>query len=422
MKKVFFILGFWMSAQAVAQDVSYSDVVKQEILSNQLENSEASLKKPYVIMVSIDGFRSDYAKKHQAKNILSLAKNGSSTTRLIPSFPSKTFPNHYSLATGLYPAHHGIVSNTFYDKKTNKKYSIGNRDAVENGNWYGGIPLWNLAQTQGMSSASFYWVGSEADINGMHPKYYYRYNQKTPYEYRIKRVLEWLQLPEKVRPHMITLYFSQVDSYGHRFGPNAKETASAVQYVDAQIGALREGLKKLNLPVYLIVTGDHGMDNVSKSININQYVDVDSKQFISGEVAMMYTQNKKETDALYDKLSQQTLFKTYKKEAVPNYLHYNNNDRIGDLVLIADTPYTIINSKKETPLTIKPGGTHGYDPYENKKMGTIFYIEGPRIKKDFVLSAIENVNIYPLVAHLLGLKVITPIDGTLNATKAILKD
>ena len=422
MKKVFFILGLLLSAHAVAQEVSYSDVVNQEILSNQLENSKASLKKPYVIMVSIDGFRFDYAKKHQAKNILALAKNGSSTNRLIPSFPSKTFPNHYSLATGLYPAHHGIVSNTFYDKKTNKKYSIGNRDAVENGNWYGGIPLWNLAQTQGMLSASFYWVGSEADINGMHPKYYYRYNKKTPYEYRIKRVLEWLQLPEKVRPHMITLYFSQVDSNGHRFGPNAKETASAVQYVDAQIAALREGLKKLNLPVYLIVTGDHGMDNVSKLININQYVDVDSKQFISGEVAMMYTQSKKETDALFDKLSQQTLFKTYKKEAVPNYLHFNNNDRIGDLVLIADAPYTIVNSKRNSPLTIKPGGTHGYDPYENKKMGTIFYIEGPRIKKDFVLSAIENVNIYPLVAHLLGLKIITPIDGTLDTTKAILKD
>ena len=221
---------------------------------------------------------------------------------------------------------------------------------------------------------------------------------------------------------MITLYFSLVDSNGHRFGPNAKETASAVQYVDAQIGALREGLKKLNLPVYLIVTGDHGMDDVSKSINIHQYVNVDNEQFFSGPVAMIYTQSKTETDALYDKLSQQTLFKTYKKGALPNYLNYNNNDRIGDLVLIADAPYTIVNSKSDAASTIKPGGTHGYDPYENKKMGTIFYIEGPRIKKNFMLSALENVNIYPLVAHLLGLKVITPIDGTLNATKAILKD
>ncbi|MFI2743956.1 ectonucleotide pyrophosphatase/phosphodiesterase [Zhouia sp. PK063] len=421
MKNIFVILAVFVSIYAKAQTPSYNDVLKNEIVSNKLENSAQAKQKPYVIMVSIDGFRYDYAKKYNAKNIIEIAKNGSSTTRLIPSFPSKTFPNHYTLATGLYPENHGIVSNSFYDKKIDKSYSIGNKDAVENGNWYGGIPLWNLAQIQGMCSASYFWVGSEADINGMHPKYYYPYNKNTPYEYRVKRVLDWLKLPENVRPHMITLYFSQVDTNGHKYGPNSAETKAAVQYVDQQIGALREGLKNLNLPVYLIVTSDHGMDNVSHLINIHDYVNVDKTQFYGGPVAMIYTKDTIETNLLYNKLSKQTIFKVYKKADVPNYLNFNNGNRIGDLVLIADAPYTIINSTTEKSRLEKLGGTHGYDPFENKNMGAIFYIEGPNIKKNFTISPIENVNIYPLVAHLLGLKIISPIDGYLSATSSIIE-
>lgn len=406
---------------AEAQVPSYDEVLKNEIISNTMQNDEVTLKKPYVIMVSIDGFRYDYAEKYDAKNILELEKNGSSTTRLIPSFPSKTFPNHYTLATGLYPEHHGIVYNSFYDKTTKKSYRISNREAVENGNWYGGIPIWNLAQFQGMCAASYFWVGSEADINGMHPKYYYPYNKSTPYEYRVKRILEWLQLPEKVRPHMLTLYFSLVDTQGHKFGPNSEKTKEAVLYVDKQIGAIRDGLKALNLPVYLIITSDHGMAEVSHLINIHNYVNIDNEQFLAGPVAMIYSKNESETDSLFNTLSQQTNFRTYKRADVPSYLNYNENSRIGDLVLIADPPNTIINSQTNKTELESIQGTHGYDPFENKSMGAIFYIEGPDIKKDYKLSPIENVNIYPLIAHLLGLKIVEPIDGKFDVTSSIIK-
>ncbi|MCP9768317.1 alkaline phosphatase family protein [Lacihabitans sp. LS3-19] len=401
-----------------SQQPTYDEILQKEILSNTIENNEASLQKPYVIMVSIDGFRHDYAEKYQAKNILKIAEEGSSSTRLIPSFPSKTFPNHYSLVTGLYPEHHGIVSNAFYDKSTQKEYAIGNRTEVVDGKWYGGIPLWNLAQTQGMCAASYFWVGSEANINGLFPKYYYPYQKTAPYEYRIQRVLEWLQMPEKTRPHFITLYFSMVDTQGHNFGPDAKETKEAVLYVDQQIGALREGLKKLNLPVTLIVSSDHGMVNVSKYLNVHDYIEMDKKQFYSGPVAMIYTKTEEEKEKFYDALSTQTQFKVYKREAVPNYLNYSENERIGDLVLVADPPYTIVYSEKE--MVDKPGGTHGYDPFENKEMGAIFYIEGPTIKKNFKLAPIENVNIYPLVAHILGLNISEKIDGKLETTAGVL--
>ncbi|GGK33721.1 alkaline phosphatase family protein [Yeosuana aromativorans] len=422
MKNILFLSILFTTFYITAQEPTYDAVRKNEIVSNKLENSKETLNKPYVIMVSLDGFRFDYAKRYNAKNILNMAKNGSSATRLIPSFPSKTFPNHYSIATGLYPEHHGIISNSFYNKETGTRYSIGNREAVQNGDWYGGIPLWNLAQLQGMCSASYYWVGSEADVNGMHPKYYYPYNKQTPYEYRIKRVLEWLQLPENVRPHIITLYFSLIDTNGHKYGPNSEETKQAVQYVDKQIGVLRNGLKKLNLPVYLVVTSDHGMDEVSHLINIHDYVNVNNQQFFAGPVAMIYTKDEAETDSLFNKLTQQTNFKTYKRAHVPNYLNYNDNPKIGDLVLITDPPNTIINSQSDKTELKQLEGTHGYDPFENKNMGAIFYIEGPDIKKDYKLSPIENVNIYPLIAHLLQLTINEPIDGKFDAMSSVIKE
>lgn len=405
---------------AFSQTPTYEEVLKNEIHGNEIQNTEASKQKPYVIMVSLDGFRHDYAKKYGAKNILAIAENGSSASSMIPSFPSKTFPNHYTLATGLYPQNHGIVSNSFYDKTIEKGYKIGAKESVENGSWYGGVPLWNLAQLQGMVAASYFWVGSEADVNGLHPKYYYPYEKQTPYEYRVKRIMEWLEMPEATRPHMITLYYSLVDTQGHRFGPEANETKEAVLYVDEQIGALREGIKKSGLPVTLIVTSDHGMADITKLINIHDYLELEKDQFYSGPMAMIYTKNEAETDDFYNKLQNIEHLKVYKKAAVPSYLNFSKGDRISDLVLITEPPYNLIYTEKEIT-DVRPGGTHGYDPFEFKDMHTIFYIEGQKIKKNYVLSPIENIHIYPLVAHLLGLQIITPIDGRLEVTESILK-
>jgi predicted AlkP superfamily pyrophosphatase or phosphodiesterase len=421
MKPLFTFFASLLLFQASAQQPAYKDILQTEILSNAIENTDEAMKKPYVVMISVDGFRYDYAQKFQAHNILDMATSGSSTDWLIPSFPSKTFPNHYTLVTGLYPENHGIISNSFYDKSRNETYSIGDRNSVENGSWYGGIPLWNLAQLQGMVAASYFWVGSEADVNGIYPKYYYPYNKNTPQEYSIRRVLEWLQLPEKVRPHMITLYFHEVDTQGHKYGPDAEETRKAVLDIDKQIGALREGLKKLDVPVYLILTSDHGMEHVSKFINVHDYIKMEKAQFHDGPVAMIYTKDMQETEAFYQKLSQQSLFKVYKRAAVPRYLNHNKTEKIGDLVLIADAPYTFTYS--ETPRVMEnPGGTHGYDPFENKNMATILYIDGPKIKKNYKISPIENIHLYPLVAHLLDLKILTPIDGSLEAISSVLTE
>jgi len=421
LKPLFFLFTTLVFCKVLSQQPGYEEVLQKELISNAIENTASAMEAPYVIMVSIDGFRHDYAEKHGAKNLLDMVKNGSSAVRMIPSFPSKTFPNHYSLVTGMYPQNHGIVANSFYDPELKKAYRVSNRDVVEDGSWYGGIPLWNLAQLQGMVSASYFWVGSEANVNGLHPKYYYKYDKQTPYEYRVKRVLEWLQLPPEQRPHMITLYFSLVDTIGHKYGPDAKETKEAVQYVDEQIGALRSGISELGLPINLIVTADHGMAEVYKLINIRDYVEVERERFFAGPVAMIYTKNEAETNDLYTTLSQQKMFRTYKRDQVPNYLNFSNNGRIGDLVLIADSPHLIINSKSDKKELDRIEGTHGYDPFDHQDMGAIFYVEGPTIKKGHTIAPFENIHVYPLVAKLLGLDMLMPVDGKAKVLETILE-
>src|SRR5579859_6197912 len=206
-------------------------------------NATQQVSKPYVILVSLDGFRYDYAKRHHAEHLLALAANGASASEgMIPSYPSITFPNHYSIVTGLYPEHHGIVSNDFYDPALKETYSNSYAGtALADGTWYGGTPLWVLAEQQGMRSASFFWVGSEADVQGVRPSYYLRFDGKFPNGKRVEQVLAWLHLPPEQRPHFITLYFSDTDNAGHRYGPDSQQVAEAVHELDGEIGKLMDG-------------------------------------------------------------------------------------------------------------------------------------------------------------------------------------
>src|SRR5580698_10942430 len=238
-------------------------------------NSAQQIGKHYVVLVSLDGFRYDYPKLYDAKNILELASTGASAPEgMIPSFPSVTFPNHYAIVTGLYPEHHGIVENTFYDPSRDQTYAINKPEAVTDGTWYGGTPLWVLAEQQGMRSACFFWPGSEADIQGVRPTYYMKYDQKYPNDKRVDQVLAWLKLPAEQRPHFITLYMSDVDGAGHSHGPDSPEVAEAVARVDKEIGKLAAGVAETKLPVDIVVLADHGMEKVQGDwIDLDQYFD-----------------------------------------------------------------------------------------------------------------------------------------------------
>jgi len=384
-------------------------------------NAPAQQSKPYVILVSLDGFRYGYASQYGATTLAHLAVEGASAPDgMIPSFPSVTFPNHFSMITGLYPEHHGIIENNFYDPARKEKYA--SRDAtVGDGSWYTGVPLWVLAEKQGMRSACFFWPTSDAEIDGMRPTFYLHYDGTIPDEQRIEQVIAWLKLPAADRPHFITLYYAEPDHSGHKFGPDSPETADAVRHVDALVGTLLADLKTVHLPVDVIVVSDHGMATVEGNwIDLDHYADL--SRFVS-DGALLYPNDEAAAARAYQQLKGASdKFVVYRRADVPAHLHYNSNPRIGDPVVIPTGPYMIRAHASENPEITQPDlkGEHGYDPRQMKSMRAIFYAVGPDIRPGAKVAPFENVDVYPFIARILGLE-IGPIDGHLEPLQGVLR-
>lgn len=377
---------------------------------------------PYVIMVSFDGFRHDYVEKFDAPNFKAFIKDGVAAEAMIPSYPSKTFPNHYSLVTGLYPDNHGLVDNTFYDKELDLQYSIGNRERVENPAFYGGLPLWQLVQQNGMKSASYFWVGSEAPITGQFPTYYHIYDGSVPNEDRVNSTLDWLKLPEGERPNFITLYFSMVDSQGHAFGPDHEETKLAVLEADKLLGQLKAGVDALDLPVDIILVSDHGMEPIyPKRENyidfdiLTQGIDHEKVRVVNnGSHAHFYVSDEEAKKATFEILNdRKDNFEVYYKEELPEHLHYGTHNRVGDIFVIMKPGY-YLSTGRRIKMAIDYNttrGEHGFDPYATPNMGAIFYANGPSFKKGLGIEKFENIHVYPLVAEILGITNYPKVDG-----------
>jgi predicted AlkP superfamily pyrophosphatase or phosphodiesterase len=385
-------------------------------------NAAAQQSKPYVILVSLDGFRYDYAQKYGAQNLHALAARGASAPQgMIPSYPSVTFPNHYTIVTGLYPEHHGIVAMTFYDPVRKQHYSFRDPQTVTDGTWYSGVPLWSLAEKQGMRTACFFWPGSEAEIAGSRPTFYLRYDDSFPDEKRVDQVIDWLHLPDAQRPHFITLYFSNVDHAGHQFGPNTPETAEAVHHVDGMIGLLEAGIEKLPLRIDLIVVSDHGMENEEGDwIDLDKFADLSD---FETDGPLLYPKSEAAAQAAYEKLhGASDKFVVYRRSQLPADLHYNVNPRAGDPIVVPTGPYSIRAHAPPGDAGARPPnkGVHGYDPYKMKTMFAIFYAAGPDIRPGTVVAPFENVNIYPAIAKILGLQYGT-IDGDPRVLQNILQ-
>ena len=385
-------------------------------------NAAAQQSKHYVVLVSLDGFRYDYARKYGARHLLAIAAHGASAPEgMIPAYPSLTFPNHYTLVTGLYPEHHGIVGNQFYDPERKETYSYRDPKTNTDGSWYGGTPLWSLAEKQGMRSACFFWPGSEAEIAGERPSYYLHYDDRFPDEKRIDQVVAWLKLPLEQRPHFITLYYSNVDHAGHEYGPDTPQTAEAVRHVDALMGTLEADLKALALPVDLIVVSDHGMAKIQGS-----WIDLDKFAPLDGLITVgssLYAPDEAAANAAYQKLkAADASFMVYRRENVPAELHFNSNPREGDPIIVARGPYAI-RARKPPPGQEDRApavGNHGFDPFMMPDMKAIFYAEGPDIRRGVVLKPFEDVNVYPLLVKLLGLSS-PPVDGSFGVLAGILR-
>lgn len=390
-------------------------------------------KEQYVILISLDGFRHDYVKRFKPENLSRFIQYGTSAEALIPSFPSKTFPNHYTIATGLKPENHGLVDNSFYEPEKDIVYTMGNRDVIEDGYWYGGTPIWVLAERNGIKAASYFFVGSEAPVQGVRPSYYFSYDGEVSNLTRISKVFEWLQLPEEERPRMITLYFSDMDDIGHRYGPdNDKEISGRLEKLDRELGALFEGLKSFDLDINVFIVSDHGMTNILKGnlLNLDQITEgINARVVNNGALAHLHLENKEDLEKIYQELTNKASH--YKVVKVADREYYKNiekyKNRFGDLIIIPDLGHYLTTSKgmisyqnRAAMFKTEVYGEHGFSP-EYKDMQGIFYANGPMVKEGLIIPSFENIHVYPILATILGLAIPEDIDGKLEVLVPILR-
>ena len=402
---------------AVAQTSS------QKIVAGR-KNNAVHIKKPYIVIISADGFRSDYATKYQAKNLLQLAAEGVEAAYMIPSFPSVTRPNHFAMMSGLYPAHSGIVANGFYDANRKEKWVDNDATFIKT------EPIWITAEKNNLLTASMLWPNAIIPIQGVLPTYNYDKPKKgeptLSSDDRVNALKNWLQMPEETRPHFISIYLGQADHAGHEHGPESAEVIEAVRSVDHTVGELAAVAKASGLPVNFIFVSDHGMKDVDleNPIEIPELLQ-DKNRFIYVNAQTLFrvtVKDESEVQQVYRELKKNKTegYKVYLTENFPKNLHYSTADdrfdRIGQILLVPDAPKVFLepNSKK-TP------GKHGYNPYKVPEMKSTFVASGPAFKKGKKIGQFRNVNIYPMIAEILGLKITEPIDGKNCTAKKVLK-
>ena len=391
-------------------------------------NAPTQIGKPYLILLSIDGFRWDYPLRFDTPTLDRIAAGGLRAESLIPVFPTLTFPNHYSIATGLYPANHGLVGNRFPSKDRRRFFSLRNRSSVEDGSWYGGEPVWVVAEKNGMVSAAYFFVGTEADIDGIRPTYWNAYNEGIAGARRVDQVLEWLSMPEKLRPHMITLYFEDVDDATHRHGINSPLTAAAIERVDGYLERLLDGIDELPhaADVYLIIVSDHGQSSYRRGAEtfvIDDVVDLEGILSIDhGAVSFLYLDEPDYPRAAA--ICEAINARWRRGQAVmpgeaPAAWHAARGSRFADVIVQADAGASVRSTRD--PQRTLSRGDHGWAP-DIKDMHGIFIAMGPRLPKGERIRAIKAVDIYPLMMAILGFSMTQPIDGDADALVPLLSE
>lgn len=388
----------------------------------------------HVILISLDGFRYDYVDRFQPENLSRFIASGTAAKSMISSFPTKTFPSHYAVATGMRPENNGLVNNSFFDPEKGQVYSIGNKPIVHDPYWYAGTPLWVQAEQHGVKAASFFFVGSETAIKGTLPSFYYVYDGNVPNLTRVGKVLEWLQLPEAERPRLITMYFSDMDDVGHMYGPdNDVQLSKKLQKLDRELGSLFEGLKSLDLPITVVIVSDHGMTNVpiGNLVDLDQMTKgIEGKVVNNGSLAHVYLDDPSSIDLVLEELRKFRL--PIKVDKVSDKTFYKNVDkfgtRMGDILIMADLGYYLATAsdmvkyqQRSARFGTKVFGEHGYSP-EYKDMHGIFYANGPQIRPGLQIETFENVHVYPLICQILGLPIPEDIDGCIEVLQPVLKE
>lgn len=384
-----------------------------------------------LLLISIDSYRPDYLQRGFSPTLAQLARQGVQAESMQPAFPTLTFPNHYTIVTGLTPDHHGVVNNTMYDPVLGK-FSLGSRKAISDGRWWaGGTPIWETADKHGLRTGTMFWPGSEADIHGVRPDYWKPFDASVTPNQRVDQVLAWLDLPAAERPSFLTLYFDEVDHAGHGHGPDSPQVNDALRDTDAALAHLVQGLKQRELfnRINLIVVSDHGMAAVPEENNvmIDKLIPLDQVQTVTMGILAGFNPKSDSAQARADFTRvEQTLtrphphMQCWNKHDVPARLAYGRNARVPQVVCLANVHWRITTTQyaadRKGRITL---GQHGFDNAD-PLMQAIFIAHGPAFRVGATVPPFPNVDVYPLMTHLLGLPPAAN-DGDYNAVKDMLK-
>jgi predicted AlkP superfamily pyrophosphatase or phosphodiesterase len=366
---------------------------------------QAASSDPILVLVSFDGWRWDYMDRYGARNLQTLASRGARARAMIPSFPVLTFPNHYTIVTGLRPEHHGIVANSMRDPSMPERFSMS-AETAKDARWWLGEPLWGTAIRQGRRAATMFWPGSEADIGGVRPNFWKPFDKSFATTARVQQALDWLALPEAERPTFVSIYFDEVDSAGHDYGIDSRELVAATQHLDAALGQLVDGITRAHLAerTTIAVVSDHGMAALSpdRVIMLDDFVDTQTIDIVQHGAFLALAPKDGDVDAVYAKLhGKHPALVIYRRGQMPGHLRYRGNPRIEPIVGVVKEGWYVTTRRllAETPLHL---GAHGFAP-RDPEMGALFVAAGPRVVSGIVLDPFENVDVYNFLCAVLNL-------------------
>lgn len=412
--------------------VSLGIIVFSQHACSLIQNNDLMHEnEPTIILISLDGYSQQYLGKYSAPHIEQLIAEGIVAEAMQPAFPTKTFPNHYSIVTGLYPGNHGIIENNIYDADFDSIFRMDNSEEVTAARWWLGEPIWVTAELQGIKTGTYFYPGSEADIKGVRPRYWQVYDGKISNTERVQSVLQWLALPPEERPRFITLYISTIDDAGHQYGPDSAEVSVAVAEVDKAIGQLISGLKQQNMygKVNLMLVSDHGMANVpAEQVIVVDHLFDTSKALLTlwtPEIVSIFPKMG-ELENIYQQLSTNlpAAARVYRKQELPDRWHYQQSKRVAPLLIIPEPGWRLLQHKRHLREQNDPSrqavtGSHGYDNIA-PQMQAIFIGHGPAFAKGLTIPAFANIQLYNLMCSILGITP-APNDGNPEWAESLLK-
>ncbi len=380
----------------------------------QLEELDEDERYPLLI-IGVDGVKPTYIEGDygETPNLDKLIEEGVWARSLKPVFPSHTFPNLYSAVTGLYPENHGILANTVYDAERDERFSMTNSDAQQDPNWWGGEPIWVSAEKQGLTTSTFFWVGSEAPIKGVRPTNWVEYDSRIRHSDRTDQVLRWL-VNDGV--DFATLYFASPDGAGHSHGPYSQQVTSAMEGVDRQLGRLIEDLERGGLwpDINILIFSDHGMAQLDeeKVVFLDDIIDLRDVHVIAWTPVAMLAPRPGKAALVYEQLKEaEDNFAVYRRDEIPDRYRIRDHERTPEILVVADLPYTLTSRTYFEENGLRPGG-HGYDP-EYAEMHGFFVAHGPNFPAGHTTDTLHIVDLYSLMTYLLGLEA-APNDGSLE--------